>query len=124
LPSAALPLQFRRDCLTGRTPNRMTDVLLLCLWKTPLWAALVNASGFRLGDAFCLTLAAQISHELREDSEHVEERLPCSRAGVDWLLGGLQGHSAPEADYAQARERPLRAVDLNFILRAMNDTLK
>src|SRR5438105_11632383 len=53
-------------------------------------AALVDAGSLGLGDAFHLSLFAQVGLELREHAEHVEEALARRGAGIDRLLSGLQ----------------------------------
>jgi hypothetical protein len=52
---------------------------------------LVDAGGLGLGDPLQLALAAQVRFELGEDAKYVEEALAGGRAGVDWLLVGLEG---------------------------------
>src|SRR3954470_5951819 len=52
--------------------------------------ALVDTGSLGLGDAFHLSLFAQVGLELREHPEHIEEALAGRAAGIDRLLGGLQ----------------------------------
>jgi hypothetical protein len=52
--------------------------------------ARVDAASLSVGDTFQLPLSAQVSLELRENAEHVEEGLASGGAGVDWLVRGLQ----------------------------------
>src|SRR5262249_20834770 len=46
----------------------------------------VDASGLGLGDAFKLTLTAQVRFEFGEHPEHIEEALSGGRAGIDRLF--------------------------------------
>jgi hypothetical protein len=77
-------------------------------------AGLVDPSRLRLGDAFELTLAAQVGLELGEHAQHVEEALSGGGAGVDRLLGRLEGGAA-RADRAddvlQIADAPGQAID-------------
>jgi hypothetical protein len=54
-------------------------------------AALVDAGSLRLRNPFELAFTAEVCLELGEYAEHVEEALAGSGAGVDRLLGGLEG---------------------------------
>src|SRR5712672_4652103 len=55
----------------------------------------IDAVRLRPGDAFQLALFPEVGLELGEHPQHVEEALPRGRAGVDRLLGGLQGDATP-----------------------------
>jgi hypothetical protein len=57
-------------------------------------AAFVDAFHLGLGYPLELPLAAQVGLKLGEHTEHVEEALAGCRAGVDWLLSGLQDRAA------------------------------
>jgi len=52
--------------------------------------SLVDASRLGLGDAFELPLLAQVSFELSEHAEHIEERLAGRGAGLDYVDAGKQ----------------------------------
>ena len=65
-------------------------------------------------DPFELPLPAQIGFELGKDPQHVEERLAGGRAGIDRLLGRLEGHPFAAQlvdDVLQIFDRAGEAVD-------------
>jgi hypothetical protein len=74
-------------------------------------------SGLGLGDAFQLTLAAQIRLEFGEHAQHVQKALAGSRTGIDRLLRRLErralGAHGPDdiLKVADAPGQPVNAGD-------------
>ena len=62
-------------------------------WIDFRFPSLVDAARLRCGDPLGLALLPQVGLELREYSQHIEEGLAGSGAGVDRLLSCAQCHS-------------------------------
>ena len=76
--------------------------------------ALVDAARLGGADPFKLPLAPQIGLEFGEYAEHVEERLASRGAGVDRLLGRLQGDTPGLElvhDILDVLQRPCQTID-------------
>ena len=81
--------RYRASSQSSRAPSIRLELQHLG-WVYGRWAAFIDDRSFGFRDTFHLALLAQVRLELREDSEHVKERLSSRRAGINWLLGCLE----------------------------------
>src|SRR5262252_7101075 len=82
-----------------------------CIHRSGPSLAGVDAIGHRHCDALHLPFAPDVRLELGEHAQHVEEGLARGRAGIDRLLGRLQGEAAPMTSNIETAKTDAADID-------------